>query len=97
MEQLLALRDSEGLSLRCLSDQSGVPVGTLSWWSHRLRQEARPGFTEVQIGRDHVTTMEPSAAPEIVVRHPDGVAVELRGVAADRVVAHMLARIDGWC
>ena len=39
MERLLSERDSKGLSLRALSDRSGIPVGTLSWWSHKLRDE----------------------------------------------------------
>lgn len=38
MAALLARRESDGLSLRQLSEESGIPFGTLSWWSWRLRQ-----------------------------------------------------------
>ena len=37
MAALLARRERDGLSLRELSDESGIPIGTLSWWSWRLR------------------------------------------------------------
>ncbi|MGE3173058.1 MAG: hypothetical protein AB7O97_10575 [Planctomycetota bacterium] len=50
MSALLARRERDGLSLRELSDRSGIPLGTLSWWSWRLRQDAvdtAGGFVEV--------------------------------------------------
>lgn len=97
MERLLALRDSAGLSLRSLSEQSGVPVGTLSWWSHRLRQEAQPAFVEVEVCEvERPPLPRSSESAEIIVRHAGGMAVELRGATAERVVAHVLARIDRW-
>ena len=40
MAALLARRERDGLSLRELSDESGIPLGTLSWWSWRLRHVA---------------------------------------------------------
>lgn len=97
IERLLALRDSDGLSLRSLSVRSGVPAGTLSWWAHRLRRETQPGFAEVDVsGVEQAPLSESCEVAEIIVRHPCGMAVELRGASADRVVAHVLARIDGW-
>lgn len=39
MAALLARRERDGLSLRALSEETGIPFGTLSWWSWRLRQE----------------------------------------------------------
>jgi hypothetical protein len=53
MAALLARRETDGLSLRALSEESGIPFGTLSWWSWRLRQgpgartPAEGGFVEV--------------------------------------------------
>jgi hypothetical protein len=52
MAALLARREREGLSLRELSEETGIPFGTLSWWSWRLRHDSgdRPsegGFVEV--------------------------------------------------
>ena len=100
IERLLALRESSGLSLRALADRSGIPAGTLSWWSHRLRREApKHSFAEVTVDgieSSHVAVAD-SDLPEIVVRHPDGVSVELRGSAARQVVERVLVRIVEWC
>ena len=75
MAALLARRDTDGLSLRALSEESGIPFGTLSWWSWRLRQghERAPagngGFVEVvAASRDR---------GDAVVRLDNGVAVEV--------------------
>jgi transcriptional regulator with XRE-family HTH domain len=50
MRGLLALRDSDGLTLRELSELCGVPQGTLSWWASELRRRdasPSPEFVEV--------------------------------------------------
>lgn len=54
MAALLARRERDGLSLRGLAERSGIPIGTLAWWSWRLRQrdggrevEGSHGFVEV--------------------------------------------------
>ena len=55
MRKLLKLREREGLSLRAIAERSGIPVGTLSWWSHELRttsscaEEREVGFAEVVV------------------------------------------------
>lgn len=36
---LFAQREEHGLSLRTLSRRTGIPLGTLSWWHGRLRQD----------------------------------------------------------
>lgn len=99
MEELLSLRESAGLSLRALSEESGIPLGTLSWWSHRLRmaEEAAPGFAEVRMVDAWEGEGAASASgPEIVVRYPDGVAVEMRGPAAEQALARALSTIERW-
>lgn len=68
MAALLARRERDGLSLRALSEETGVPFGTLSWWSWRLRQDPvhRPRneqFVEVAV--------TPVAHGEVVVRVAD--------------------------
>lgn len=100
MERLLSLRESAGLSLRSLSERSGIPVGTLSWWSHELRRDrSQPGFAAVRVREDLVDPLPdtPDRVPDLVVRHPDGVTVELHGHAAQQVVDRVLARIGQWC
>lgn len=97
MQRLLSLRESEGLSLRTLADRSGIPVGTLSWWSHHLRQtEPENVFAEVRVvdlGTDRAAC---GSVPEVVVRHDDGVTVELGGHAAQQVVDRVLACLERW-
>lgn len=41
MRAWLARRERRGLTFRELSDETGVPVGTLAFWAWKLRQEAR--------------------------------------------------------
>jgi len=50
MARLLAQREREGLTYRELSERSGVPAHTLSWWAWKLRQDAasRPPFVELE-------------------------------------------------
>jgi hypothetical protein len=75
MAALLARRERDGLSLRQLSKESGIPSGTLAWWSWRLRQQpddgqgAAGGFVEV------VTSSRVDG--EVIVRLENGVAVEV--------------------
>ena len=50
MRSLLARRDREGLTYQELSDESGIPAGTLASWQYRLRAEADDTFTELVVG-----------------------------------------------
>lgn len=68
MTALLARREREGLSLRELSEETGIPFGTLSWWCWRLRQDAAgrqaaDAFVEVEV--------RPAVRGEVVVRVAD--------------------------
>ena len=76
MAALLARRERDGSSLRQLSEESGIPFGTLSWWSWRLRQLAERegrgrGFVEV-------VAADRDVAGEVVVRLDNGLAIEAR-------------------
>ncbi|MCP3918060.1 MAG: hypothetical protein GY711_21135 [bacterium] len=72
MRELLALRDSEGLTLRELSELCGVAQGTLSWWASEVRRRdasRSPEFVEVvleagAVEADGVSAEEPIAADE---------------------------------
>jgi hypothetical protein len=78
MAALLSRREQDGLSLRRLAEESGIPVGTLAWWSWRLRQDCEGG-SGVEAGGGFVELVEqcphPSAA--VVVVMPSGVRVEV--------------------
>jgi transcriptional regulator with XRE-family HTH domain len=39
IERLLARRARQGLTFRELSEQSGIPIPTLSYWASKLRNE----------------------------------------------------------
>lgn len=75
MAALFARRERDGLSLRALAKETGIPTGTLSWWSWRLRQEQTDethestGFVELSV------TRPPSAAGDVVVRVGDDIEV----------------------
>src|SRR5690606_31920934 len=65
IERLFVLRAREGLSLRELAARSGIPLGTLIWWSQRLREEARASEsrTESMPAFSQVRLVGPVAAP----------------------------------
>lgn len=99
MKDLLALREREGLSLRELASETGIPVGTLSWWSHRLRQEAKRGFAEVRVTPANVSPAMGGPAPAdgmLRLRLPGGVVAEFEGELADRVSGALLESMARW-
>jgi transcriptional regulator with XRE-family HTH domain len=104
MEGLLSQRESKGLSLRTLSDRSGIPVGTLSWWSHKLRSEEAtesvPTFVElVPSETPRFTAAVPDTEPcepELRVQHPSGLVLEFRGALATHVAERVLNGIGQW-
>lgn len=108
IERLLSLRRSKGLSLplRELSNRSGIPFGTLSWWSHRLRSEAEAaggGFVElVETGSvapqaSSARTLERAdARGELRIHHPSGVVVEFSGALAETVTRQLVAELATW-
>lgn len=100
MEGWLARREREGWSLRRLADESGIPVGTLSWWSYVLRRErSEAGFAEVRaVSRRVDASRGPSASePAVCLRHPSGCCVELRGAVAEQVGARLIELVERWC
>ena len=105
MERLLSRREREGLSLRALADETGIPVGTLSWWSHRLREESRPAFREVRVtddAGDGVSAMDRettsrSQSGAVRVQLPGGVLAEFEGEFAEQVLEILFERLRRWC
>ena len=107
IERLLSLRRSQGLSLRTLSERSGIPPGTLSWWSHKLRSEstseAGRAFVELvptqaadwsHAGSSANVGRETSA--ELRIRHPSGAIVEFSGDLAEAVTERIVAELGPW-
>ncbi len=101
MERLLARRKREGVSLRGLSEETGIPIGTLSWWSHRLREEAkgaRQGFCEVRVLEDarEPTSGRGAWSGAVRLELPDGVVAELEGQLAEQVTEAIVERLRRW-
>ena len=94
IERLFALRDRQGLTLRELADRSGIPVGTLSWWSYQLRAEESAGFTEVRLAPGGAVTDE---ARSVVRLHmPAGLIAEFEGDVADRAATSLIESLVRW-
>ncbi len=94
IRQVLALREQEGFSLRALSERFGIPIGTLSWWSHRLRSEESTGFAEVRVvdrdGRGRTSNDEGESSSLVRLRFPAGVVAEFEGAIAQDIAYRLL-------
>jgi len=104
IERWLALRESRGLTFEALARRSGIPTGTLAYWSHRLRREAESAestFVEV-MEADTASEGDTSPARDdavesaVRIRHPSGAVIELTGAAADAAIARLLQQVAGW-
>ncbi len=101
VERWLRLRETRGLSLRELGEQSGIPAGTLAWWAHRLRTEAASErFVEVRVresdGTDAHHQSGQLSTSRLRVRLPSGVAVTVDGNLADRVTEALIEALRRW-
>lgn len=98
MEQLFVLREAEGLTYRELSEHSGIPLGTLNWWAHRLRHEDPDECGFVAAGEFELASSTDSADTSMDARlkHPSGLVIELRGEYADQVVSAVLQDLLSW-
>lgn len=74
MAALLARRERDGLSLRELSEETGIPFGTLSWWSWRLRHSDDRGG---ECGFVEVVAAAHSVREAVVVRVGNDVEIEV--------------------
>lgn len=77
MAAMLARRERDGLSLRDLAERSGIPVGTLAWWSWRLRQERRQVDDEGNRGFVEVVAAAVQQNASVTVVVGDGLRVEV--------------------
>lgn len=98
VQRWLRVREREGVSFAEIARRSGIPVGTLASWAHRLRQpapEQAQGFVEV------VTSGAPGGRPfhdadVITLRARSGARIELRGRFAEQVAARVLEQLGSW-
>jgi hypothetical protein len=76
MAALLARREREGVSLRRLAADTGIPIGTLSWWSWRLRKSSGE-MDEDGNGFVEVTSVRTDAPVQVMVVLSDGTRIEV--------------------
>jgi len=76
MEQLLRLREEEGLTYRELAEQSGIPLHTLHYWSGKIRRESDQAKGVGVFLPIEVTDPEPGPAIVIEVGQAIRVVVE---------------------
>lgn len=68
IERWLRRREREGLTFRELSEVSGVPIPTLSWWARRLSEDPT---------RLHLSPTCALVPVEIVEEEPEAEAIEI--------------------
>lgn len=77
MAALLARRERDGLSLRRLAEESQIPIGTLAWWSWRLRQTERRSHDSGPAAFVEVVAAATSSATKIAVVLDNDTRVEV--------------------
>ena len=104
MREWFHRREQEGWTLRELARRSGIPAGTVSWWSHELRKRRgrkgtkKRGFYEV-VPTAPEASVPPPPGPEsaIRIRLRDGTELDLVGGVDERVLARVLAVLTPRC
>lgn len=74
IQSLLSTRDRDGTSLARLAAASGVPIGTLSYWSWRRRQRSvagTPPFAELVVRAEEAGAVPSAGQPmfELALRN----------------------------
>jgi len=93
IERLLRKRQRQGLTYRELSEDSGIPIPTLAWWSRKLEQEDKGGGAAIAGGLVAVEVVEDDeqelgSVIEIVVR--DGLRLLVPPTASDAHLRRVL-------
>ncbi len=98
IKRLFALREKQGLTFDELSDHSGIPVGTLRWWSHRLRcgESDTAAFVDLGVIDADAGLTGSESSPDARLLHPSGLVIELHGEFADQIVSSLLHDVLPW-
>jgi hypothetical protein len=96
LERLLRRRERLGLTYRELSEESGIPIPTLSWWSRRLR-EVPAGGDSCELVAVEVVDEQPLEEMAIEIRCGDGLRVMVPASASLAHVARVLGAVASAC
>ena len=100
MRRLLVRRERQGLTFQELSEQSGIPAGTLAFWSWKLRQGTgripakardRGGFVELVATRTQDSS-DATSSLEIVLAN--GRHVVVHGEVDEARVLRVVAALE---
>jgi len=94
----LALREEQGLTLRELSRRTGVPAGTLGYWSWRLQREASSGRSRGRASKGFVELIPDSeagtAAGHVEIVLGGGRRVVIRGEVDESALRRVVRALD---
>lgn len=95
IERLLRKRERHGLTYRELSEESGVPVGTLAWWSHRLEREraVRPPVSGELVEVEVIDDDEEGVGSAIEIVVGEGLRVRVPPTASETHLRRVLRAV----
>src|SRR5882724_2585971 len=82
---------ASGQTVEAFAEDQGFTVGTLRWWSSRLRREERRQAAEPAVRLARVVR---SAGAEPSTQRPGGIVIELHDVAARIAIEARVDRIS---
>ena len=96
MERLLRRRERLGLTYRELSEESGIPIPTLAWWSKRLA-EVPDGHASCELVAVEVVDEMPAKEAAIEIRCGDALKVVVPAGASEAHLARVLRAVASAC
>lgn len=86
LRSLLELRDQRRLTFEELSRHSGVPIGTLSYWSSKFTRERQASRTTLE----HVTVVDDFTSPPITIEVGEHLRVQVSESFHDDTLARVI-------
>ncbi len=96
MERWLGKRERAGLTYRELSEESGIPMATLSWWSRRLAEDAERGAS-CELVAVEVVEEQPLEEAAIEIRCGDTLKVVVPPDASEAHLSRVLRAVASAC
>ena len=97
MRRLLERREREGLTYEELARRSGERAGTLSWWSHHLRQEGARRRSRAFVELVPARTRRESGAEGFEVVLLSGRRIRTGAEFNEGALARLVALLEAGC